>query len=125
MHPIPCAHCGQNFMRHTLSQFSNNLCHNCLLREEKRNPKKEEFMETDTIDILIKCPRNIQKEMEEYCIKQGFDFSTYFLQMYHFFNASIQSVEMEEKSCLDKHNQFSETATAHVEKIEKNKGKKK
>jgi hypothetical protein len=81
MHPVPCNHCGSNFMRPTLDPEAPRLCNNCMVREEKRNPTKKENMDT-TVEILIKCPRETQIEIEEYCINQGIDFTKYFLQLH-------------------------------------------
>lgn len=83
MHPIPCAHCGFNFMRQNLDPDSPKLCNNCILREKKRTIKKEEIM--TTIDILITCPRQDQIEIEEYCINEGIDFTKYFLSLHYAF----------------------------------------
>ena len=83
MQPIPCAHCGFNFMRQTIDPEAPKLCHNCALREERRSPTKKETMKT--IDVVIKLPVGIQAEIEEYCINQGMDFSKYFLSLHHFF----------------------------------------
>lgn len=81
MHPIPCSHCGGNFMRPTLDPEAPKLCNNCLLREEKRNPTKKENME-QTIDIKITCPIKIHNEIEEFCINNGITLSNYFLDLH-------------------------------------------
>lgn len=91
MPPIPCSHCGGNFMRTTTDPESPKLCNNCLVREEKRNPRKEEVM--DTVDILIRCPREDQIEIEELCINQGIDFSRYFLELHYGSQAVIETLK--------------------------------
>lgn len=91
MPPIPCSHCGGNFMRTTTDPDSPKLCNNCLVREEKRNPRKEEVM--DTVDILIRCPREDQIEIEEICINQGKDFSRYFLELHYGSQAAIEEIK--------------------------------
>jgi len=80
MHPIPCSHCGYNFMRQTLDPEVPTLCNNCSLKEELRNPKKEKRMET--VDILIKCQKQVQNEIEEICINRGVSFTKYFLDLH-------------------------------------------
>lgn len=80
MQPIPCSHCGFNFMRQTTDPEAPRLCHSCKIREEKRSPTKKETMKT--IDIVIKCPVLIQAEIEEYCMNNGMDFTRYFLNLY-------------------------------------------
>ena len=80
MNPIPCAHCATNFMRKTNDPEAPKLCNNCLVREEIRNPSK--IKKVETMDILIKCPIEIQAEIEEYCINQGIDFSKYFISLH-------------------------------------------
>lgn len=85
MHPIPCAHCGSNFMRPLPDPQAPKLCNNCLIREEKKNPQKKEPMEP-SIDIKITCPINIHHEIEEHCINQGINLTKYFLGLHHFFS---------------------------------------
>jgi len=80
MPPIPCAHCGHNFMRPTNDPEAPKLCHNCSIREDKRTNKGENKM--SNVDILITCPRDLQIEIEEHCINQGVDFTKYFLGLH-------------------------------------------
>ena len=81
MHPIPCSHCGNNFMRPTLDPEAPKLCNNCLIREQRRNPEK--MNTTETIDVIVTCPRQVQINIEEHCINQGIDFSKYFLGLHY------------------------------------------
>ena len=81
MQPVPCAHCGNNFMRQTLDPEAPRLCNSCKLREDKRNPQKEDNM--TTIDIVITVPREDHIAIEEHCINQGMDLSRYFLELHH------------------------------------------
>lgn len=92
MPPIPCAHCGNNFMRPTIDPEAPQLCNNCSVREEKRNPQNKAKMET-TVDILIKCPQKVQFEIEELCINQGIDFSRYFLELHYGSQSAIEAME--------------------------------
>lgn len=80
MQPIPCAHCGFNFMRQNTDPEAPKLCNTCTIREEIRSPKKKDTMKT--IDIVIKCPVDIQADVEELCINQGIDFSSYFITLH-------------------------------------------
>lgn len=100
MPPIPCAHCGNNFMRTTLDPEAPKLCNNCSVKEEKRNPKPKEKM--STIDILIKCPREVQIEIEEYCITHGMDFNRYFLELHARRNA-LDSLKKENNEYREVH----------------------
>jgi hypothetical protein len=79
MQPIPCAHCGNNFMRHNLNPELPRLCNNCEIREEKRNPKEKKM---ETIDIVLTVPREDHIAIEEHCINHGIDFSKYFLELH-------------------------------------------
>lgn len=88
MHPIPCAHCGTNFMLHTLDPEAPHLCNSCLIKEEKRNPTKGKQM--DTIGIVINCPRKDQNEIEEICLAQGKDFTRYFLELHYASQAAVE-----------------------------------
>ena len=94
MSPIPCAHCGANFMRPTPDPEAPKLCNNCLVREEKRNPTKKEPME-QTIDIKITCPIKIHNEIEEHCINNGITLSKYLLSLHETFK--LNRKEQEEK----------------------------
>lgn len=92
MPPIPCAHCGVNFMRGNLDPDAPKLCNNCLVREEKRStPKKEDNM--STIDIVIRCPREDQIKIEEYCINHGMDFTRYFLELHYGSQAIVETLK--------------------------------
>jgi hypothetical protein len=82
MNPIPCSHCGVNFMRHTPDSEAPKLCNNCVEREKVRNPMKE-IKKEETIKITIECPIKIQSEIEELCINRGIDFSTFFMNIYY------------------------------------------
>jgi len=77
--PIPCAHCGTNFMRHDLNPEAPKLCNNCD-HKEKSKPKKEIKM-TDA-KILIDCSRKMQIEVEEYCTNVGITISQYFTDLH-------------------------------------------
>lgn len=55
----------------------------------------------DIIEILIKCPRDIQIEIEEYCINQGVDFSKYFLKLHDIYK---KTQEKSENSCENSEN---------------------
>ena len=110
MPPIPCNHCGNNFMRHTLDIEAPRLCNNCSVREEKRNPTQTETM--TTVDILIKCPRQDQIDIEEICINQGINFSRYFLELHYGSQSAVAAIkecqkEMKEEceNTVPKHNQ--------------------
>lgn len=97
MSPIPCAHCGANFMRPTPDPEAPKLCNNCLVREEKRNPTKKESME-QTIDIKITCPIAIHNEIEEYCINNGINLSKYFLSLHETFKNKTEAYEKVKES---------------------------
>lgn len=88
MNPIPCSHCGNNFMRQTTDPEAPKLCNNCVVREHIRNPTKEKFMQV--VDILITCSREEQIEIEEICINEGINFSRYFLQLHYASQESIR-----------------------------------
>jgi hypothetical protein len=81
-HPMPCAHCGMNFMFHNLDKEASKLCNNCVVREDLRTNKKKGNMQKN-INILISCPEQDQKEIEEYCMQNGIDYSRYFLELHY------------------------------------------
>ena len=66
MQPVPCIHCGYNYMRRTTEPDVVRLCNSCEVRENQRNPKGENKMQT--IDILIKVP---QKEYIDIVLKKA------------------------------------------------------
>lgn len=123
MQPIPCAHCGINFMRHNINSENEKLCNNCIVREEIRNPKKEKIM--DMVEILIKCPRKIQINVEEICINQGIDFSRYFLNLHEANISNVWNV----KEHIEKGGQWEEEGkeeiTSESDSYQKNKKKNK
>lgn len=94
MSPLPCAHCAMNFMRTNLDPDAPKLCNNCIVREELRNPKKGEPMET--VEILIKCPKKIHAQIEEFCIARGKDYSKYFLNLHEEFAKTLVEETKEE-----------------------------
>ena len=85
MSPVPCHHCGYHFMRSSVDPEEPRLCNNCIVREDLRNPKKGSQMLEDTINILIKCPKDIHKDVEEHCINKGIDLTRYFLNLHRFY----------------------------------------
>lgn len=80
MSPKPCRHCGINFMSQSQNSIEN-LCNNCVLKDQIRNPKNKENKMSE-ISILIKIPFEKQKKIEEICIEQGIDYSKYFLDLH-------------------------------------------
>lgn len=107
MQPIPCAHCGNNFMRTTIDPEAPRLCNSCDLRENIRNPKKE--IKMDTIDIVITVSKQDQIEIEEFCINEGLDFSEYFMNLHEKFKmrqyvtkVDLESRELEKEEAEEK-----------------------
>lgn len=121
MPPIPCGHCGNNFMRPTLDPEAPKLCNNCLVREEKRNPQGKVKMET-TVGILINCPKDTQIEIEELCINQGIDFSRYFLELHYGSQAAIQTMKEMQQESRGRANPVSD-AYMKVEEVKTDKNK--
>jgi hypothetical protein len=91
-------------MRGNLDPEAPRLCNNCLIREEKRStPKKEDNM--STIDIVVKCPREDQIKIEEYCINHGMDFTRYFLELHYASQAATETMnELTKKHSEEKLN---------------------
>jgi hypothetical protein len=97
MQPVPCIHCGYNYMRRTTEPDAIRLCNSCEVREQQRNPKGEKKMET--IDILIKCPNHVYRDIEEYCINKGTNPSDYLLKIYYSeYDRSHQEKDHKEKT---------------------------
>jgi len=61
MNPVPCVNCGYNFMRQNFDPNAPRICNSCEIREQNRIPKGQKKM--DTIDVLVKCPSHIYKEL--------------------------------------------------------------
>lgn len=82
--PVPCAHCGTNFMRRDLNPDAPKLCNNCEYnnrqREQNRINNKEKS--NSQIQLLITCDRSTQIEVEEICMNQGLSISEYFIRMH-------------------------------------------
>ena len=109
-------------MRTTTEADGIKLCNNCLVKENLRNPPREAQME-NTVEILIKCSREEQIEIEEICITQSKDFSRYFLELHHanvIFEKEAKRLTEENKTKpKEKVEEFKEE-----EKIQKKVGKK-
>lgn len=126
MSPIPCSHCGCNYMRPTTDPEAPKLCNCCLIKEEKRNPKKE--YEPMTVDILIKCPRAVQIEIEEMCINRGIDFTKYFLELHVESKSEKEGVENFQKTLQNRKEKvgvYEDEETPNVKKMLHKKGEKK
>ena len=93
MNPIPCNHCGYNFMRKTLDPEAPRLCDACQLTENRRTKKTESDM--TTVDILVKCPQDIYKKLEEHCMTNGVSILEYFTKKLenHFLSDHQQTPE--------------------------------
>ena len=127
MPPIPCAHCGNNFMRTTTDPEAPKLCNNCAVREERRAPKMEE--KKDTIDILIKCPKKDYAEIEEICINTGVDVTKYFMNLHAsngpkviYDNRTLKEKQSQPPAILERNWKTKEEVEEY---LPKNKGKKK
>ena len=117
MEPIPCIHCGYNFMRRTLDPHAPRLCNGCEVRENLRNPKAKKM---ETVAILIQCPKTTQAEIEEYCLSHGLDFSKYFLSLHDTF---LKSLDEETKEIIENEQVDIADKIENDEKIHKPKGK--
>lgn len=80
MSPVPCSHCGYNFMRQSTDLDRPRLCNNCDIRDKIRYPKEEKKMET--VDVIVKCPKSFYNAIEESCINKGLSPSDYFMSLY-------------------------------------------
>ena len=80
MPPVPCSHCGFNFMRNSLNPYAANLCNNCVIAENIRNNKKACEMEESK--ILISCSKEMVREIEEFCLMDNLSFSDYFKNLH-------------------------------------------
>jgi|SRR5277367_1785365 len=78
--PIPCAHCGNNFMRRDLDPDAPKLCNNCILKDQIRHPKQE--IKLEKVKLLIEVDRKTQIEIEELCTNEGFSISNYFIRLH-------------------------------------------
>lgn len=122
--PTPCAHCGWNFMRQNSHPDTPKICNNCILRM----PKVEEKKSMNLIQILIECPADIQKEIEEVCINQGISFSEYFIRMYRcskgqIFSCKATSIDSSLSVNARLENELQKSRTALYETIKKKRKK--
>lgn len=97
--PIPCQHCGVNFMPHDVHPDDLKLCNNCVIKENIRNPKKEKSMQDDNIVILINCPRKDHADIEEACIRTGVTLSEFFMTLYQRSLENDSQSSSEEEFC--------------------------
>jgi len=126
MPPIPCSHCGNNFMMPTNNLEAPKLCNNCIIREDRRTNKGEKKM--DIVSILIECPREIQVEIEEICINQGVNFTQYFLGLHDCTTRELHETEVlfDARNLKEKNeeSEIKEKKSLENEKNIKNKAKK-
>lgn len=93
--PIPCAHCGTNFMRRSIDPDAPKLCNNCEVKElNKKQSKGETKMES--VKLLIECPRKSQIEIEEHCTRQGLSISTYLIGLHDAHMQFVSELDVEE-----------------------------
>ena len=95
--PVPCSHCGFNFMRRDLSPTAKKLCNNCLLKIKKGEKLSD-------ITIRIECDKQTQIDIEEICLNNGIDFSQYFLRLH----AENVAKCNEENQCCEKNSHENE-----------------
>lgn len=79
MPPVPCSHCGTNFMRSSIDPEVPKLCNNCLIKEKRRNGSVDE--ECKNISISIEIPQKIENEIEEFCMREGLTFHEFFMKI--------------------------------------------
>lgn len=109
--PVPCKHCGYNYMRANEDQFG--LCNNCIIAEERRNPKKGEI-KMESIDILVKCPKDAYAKLEEHCINDGKDLSTFIIY------AALENLEKGSiQHFVSKDTEFSESEEQPKKRLKK------
>ena len=80
MQPIPCAHCGTNFMRKTVNPEDEKLCNNCSHKESQRKiPKEGKSM---SVQLLVEVDRQTQIEIEEICLNEGLTLGQYVVNLH-------------------------------------------
>lgn len=67
-------------MRPTIDPEAPRLCNSCVL---KNDPTKTKGNIMETIGITVQFPKEIQIDIEEFCINKGIDFTQYFLNLHH------------------------------------------
>lgn len=77
--PVPCSHCGFNFMPRETIPGALRLCNNCQVKETTR--KNAEDNKAKMAKILIECPIEVQKRLEEKCLNSGESLSAIFLRL--------------------------------------------
>jgi hypothetical protein len=82
--PIPCAHCGTNFMRRDLNPDAPKLCNNCEYnnKQKEQNRINNKEKNASEIQFLFTCDRKTQIEIEEYCMNEGISISQYFIRLH-------------------------------------------
>lgn len=119
MSPIPCAHCGTNFMRRDLDPEAAKICNNCSIREQTRisNQGKKDMSK---VQLLIEVDRPTQIEIEEICLNEGVSLSEYVLNLHL---KSKSATYQEAKAFFDKRD--GETKEPEKQLQKKSKGIKK
>ena len=80
MAPIPCSHCGTNFMKSSQDPEAPKLCNNCIVLEQRRAvPTKPK---SSGIGMIIQCPLEAHAQIEEICASQGMSYTQYFMKLH-------------------------------------------
>ena len=88
--PVPCAQCGNLFMRQDLTLDKPRLCNNCEYGAmKKQTVKLAPIYDTNQITLAIVCERQIAIEIEEICTNEGISMGEYFKRL-HLKNTSSQ-----------------------------------
>lgn len=96
--PVPCAHCGTNFMRRNLDPDAARICHTCELKSPQKPKIYHRGADVDKPKMLIEIDLKTQAEIEELCLKEGISFSKYFMEAHNFFAKSKCVVNKEEET---------------------------
>lgn len=107
-HPTVCNWCGHQYMPHTIDPNAPKLCNNCINRQPNTTKKRDTFMSDETVIILINCPKKAHEDIEEFCMRNGVDLTTFFMNLYNNSFSKTKVVEQEEE-VEEKKDQFSPT----------------
>jgi hypothetical protein len=81
--PVPCAQCGNLFMRQDLTLDKPRLCNNCEYGSMKKlGTKLVPVPDSNKMTLAIVCDRQMAIEIEEICMNEGISIDKYFERLH-------------------------------------------
>ena len=100
MAPIPCAHCGVNFMPHDPDSDTIKICNNCTIKDRMRS--KKEPPGKQKMQITVQFSKENVGKIEEYCLSENMSFEELFLKSLNMYFDFLKE-QTDERTLVDRH----------------------